>query len=215
MTQLMRRQHERANSPLQSNFLNMERSIRRMEVLVNDLLGTSLMETGMFALHKSPCDLVALCHHIHDEYVMGANFSLALDLPTTPVEVVVDVNRISQVVINLLSNARKYSPKDAPITLTLQQTEHEGIISVRDQGVGIPSDQLPHLFNRFFRVPTVEVQTGSSVGLGLGLYIARKIVERHGGRIEVESTPQEGSLFSVALPLAVAVPQPEEQSQVM
>jgi signal transduction histidine kinase len=60
---------------------------------------------------------------------------------------------------------------------------------------------LPHLFERFFRVPGVEVQTGSSVGLGLGLYIARRIVERHGGRITVQSAPGSGSVFSVALPL--------------
>lgn len=214
MTQLLRRQHERINSPFQSNLQNMERSIRRMEVLVNDLLDTSLIETGMFALHTSQCDLVALCRHVHDEYVMGLNLSLTLNLPSLPIEVEVDINRISQVIINLLSNAHKYSPKGSQITLTLRQTETEGIISVRDQGVGIPADQLANLFERFYRAPSVEVQTGSSVGLGLGLYIASKIVERHSGRIEVESVPGQGSTFSVILPLLVAVPQLEKETPI-
>ena len=74
------------------------------------------------------------------------------------------------------------------------------MVSVQDQGVRIPAEQLPHLFERFYRVPGVEVQTGSSAGVGLGLYIAQKIVEQHGGRIEVTSQPGEGSTFSIVLP---------------
>ena len=202
MTQLLRRQHERTDSNMTAKLKNMERSIRRMEVLVNDLLNTSLIETGMFALRYTRCDLVALCQRLRDEYVMGTDLALVLDVPDKVLEVEVDVDRISQVILNLLSNAQKYSPKGSPITLKVEQIENEGIVSVRDRGVGIPDEMLPHLFERFFRVPGVEVQTGSSVGLGLGLYIARKIVERHGGRITVQSTPGSGSTFSIALPLA-------------
>ncbi|MBV9229254.1 MAG: hybrid sensor histidine kinase/response regulator [Chloroflexi bacterium] len=202
MTQLLRRQHERTDSNMTAKLKNMERSIRRMEVLVNDLLNTSLIETGMFALRYTRCDLVALCQRLRDEYVMGTDLALVLDVPDKVLEVEVDVDRISQVILNLLSNAQKYSPKGSPITLKVELIGNEGIVSVRDRGVGIPDEMLPHLFERFFRVPGVEVQTGSSVGLGLGLYIARKIVERHGGRITVQSTPGSGSTFSIALPLA-------------
>jgi len=73
---------------------------------------------------------------------------------------------------------------------------------VQDQGIGIPEDQLPHIFERFYRVPGIERQNGSHVGLGLGLYIAQKIVECHRGHIEVSSHPGNGSTFSVLLPLA-------------
>ena len=203
MTQVMHRQHERMNSPLTPSLMNMERSILRMEVLVNDLLDTSLIETGMFALHCTPCDLTSLCRHVYDEYGMITNIALTLEIPSEPVIVDVDVNRMSQVIINLLSNAHKYSPKGAPILFTLHATDKEGIITVRDQGVGIPQEELPHLFERFFRVPSIEVQTGSSVGLGLGLYISRMIIERHGGHIHAESTPGQGSSFFVSLPLVV------------
>src|SRR5579859_2665888 len=201
MTQLLRRQHERTDPVETTKLLNMERSIRRMEMLVNDLLNTSLIETGMFALHYTQCDLVVLCKRIRDEYIMGTNLALTLKVPEEPVMVKVDVNRISQVILNLLSNAHKYSPKGAPISLTVTRAGETGIIAVRDWGVGIPEDMHAHLFERFFRVPGVEVQTGSSVGLGLGLYISWKIVERHDGRIDVESRPGDGSTFSVVLPL--------------
>jgi signal transduction histidine kinase len=203
MTQLLHRQHQRLNSPFTANLRNMERSILRMEVLVNDLLDTSLIETGMFSLRRTRSDLCSLCRTIYDEYGVTMNMALTLDLPAKPVMVDVDVNRISQVIMNLLSNAHKYSRKGSPIVLKLSRDDKEGHIAVQDQGVGIPQDQLANLFERFYRVSTIEVQTGSSVGLGLGLYISRMIVERHGGRIEVESEPGQGSTFSVSLPLAV------------
>ena len=203
--QLLRRQVERATSTevICQGLLDMERSIRRMEVLVNDLLDTSLIETNMFVLHRRRCNIVELCRHLIDEYTAGVGPTLTFESLGEPVEAEVDVDRISQVIINLLSNARKYSPKGAPITITLQQIGYEAIISVRDIGIGIPGEMLPHIFEPFYRVPGIEVQTGSAVGLGLGLYISRKIVERHGGHIDVQSSPGEGSTFSLVLPMFV------------
>jgi signal transduction histidine kinase len=203
--QLLRRQVERATSTevICQGLLDMERSIRRMEVLVNDLLDTSLIETNMFVLHRRRCNIVELCRHLIDEYTAGVGPTLTFESLGEPVEAEVDVDRISQVIINLLSNARKYSPKGAPITITLQQIGYEAIISVRDIGIGIPGEMLPHIFEPFYRVPGIEVQAGSAVGLGLGLYISRKIVERHGGHIDVQSSPGEGSTFSLVLPMFV------------
>jgi signal transduction histidine kinase len=83
---------------------------------------------------------------------------------------------------------------------------------VQDQGVGIPADQLPHIFERFYQAPGIEKQIGSSVGLGLGLYIAQKIVEQHGGSIEVDSQPGSGSTFSVILPLVDASKSIQEEA---
>jgi signal transduction histidine kinase len=205
MTQLLRRQVKRAEAieVVSVGLADMERSIRRMEVLVNDLLDSSLIETNMFVLHRKRCNLVELCRHLIDEYTAGAGPSLTFEIPGDPIEVEVDVNRISQVIINLLSNARKYSPKGSPITLTLQQAGYETMFSVRDMGVGIPEEMLPHIFDQFYRVPSVEVQNGPHVGLGLGLYISRKIVERHGGHIDVQSVPNQGSTFTVVLPMYI------------
>jgi len=204
-TQLLGRQLGRADSVEMMNvgLADIERSISRMEVLVNDLLDASLVETNMFVLHRKRCNLVELCQNLLDEYTAGAGPALIFEATDEPIEVEVDANRIGQVIINLLSNARKYSPPGYPITVMLQQAGYEAIISVRDMGVGIPAAELPRIFEQYYRVPGIEPQTGSHRGLGLGLYISRKLVERHAGRLDVQSVPGEGSIFSIVLPLFV------------
>ena len=199
----MHRRLERANSPEVSSLVSMETSIRRMEVLVNDLLNISSLETGVFTLHRQRCDIVELTQSLIDEYVLGTNPHpvIHVKLPPESIEVEVDVERIGQVILNLLSNARKYSSVGTPIHVTLERDARNVCISVRDSGVGIPADVLPQIFERFYRIPGTEVLTGSSIGFGLGLYISKQIVEHHGGRIEVESIPHEGSLFVIRLPL--------------
>ena len=205
MVQLLHRRLVRAGSSEVANLASMENSIRRMEVLVNDLLSISFIETGMLALRRQRCNIGELCQRLVDEYIAGTNPVpiVHLDIPDEVIEAEVDLDRIGQVIINLLSNARKYSSASSPIHMTLRQQGSEYVISVRDHGVGIPPEVLPHVFERFYRVPGIEVQTGSSIGLGLGLYIAKQIVERHGGHIDVESIPGRGSIFSVILPLYV------------
>ncbi len=204
-TQLLLRQLKRGETVdiVKLGLKDMEHSISRMEILVNDLLDASHLETNMFVLHRKRCNLVALCRQLLDEYTVGAGPALVFEATGEPIEAEVDADRISQVIINLLSNARKYSPKGYPITVTLQQVGYEAIISVRDMGVGIPTEQIPHIFEQYYRVPGVEVQTGSQTGLGLGLFISQKLVERHAGRIDVQSVPGEGSVFSIVLPLFV------------
>jgi len=207
MTQLLRRRLLRAGSPEAANLISMENSIRRMEVLVNDLLNISFIETGMFTLHTRRCEVGELCRQLVDEYMIGTNPTpvIVLELPDEPIEIEIDVERIGQVILNLLSNARKYSSNKSPIKVTVQAVDNYCVISVSDSGVGIDPELLPHIFDRFYRVPGIEVQTGSSMGLGLGLYISNQIVERHNGRIDVTSVPGEGSTFSVVLPLHAAI----------
>lgn len=205
MTQLLRRRLERIQSPEANRLASMESSIRRMEVLVNDLLNISLIQSGMFTLRQTRCDIVDLCRRIIDEYLVGTNPAPTINFvaPVEPLLVDIDVERIGQVLINLLSNARKYSAANASIGVAVQQSEEGCVIEVHDTGIGIPPEVLNQIFERFYRVPGAEVQTGSSVGLGLGLYITRQIIERHGGRITVKSVPDDGSVFSVLLPLAL------------
>ena len=204
-TQLLQRRAEREglDEVVHLGLKDIERSINRLQVLVNDLLDASLMQTNMFVIHRRRCDLVELCRHILDDYTAGSGPALRFEAPGDPIEAEVDADRIGQVLLNLLSNAHKYSPKRFPITVTLQQVGFEAIISVRDMGVGIPPEDLKHIFDQYYRVPEIDAQSGSRKGLGLGLYIAQKLVERHAGRIDVQSAPGEGSVFSVILPLFV------------
>ncbi|GCE16269.1 hybrid sensor histidine kinase/response regulator [Dictyobacter kobayashii] len=205
MTQLMRHQLERgdATTAVHQGLVDMERSITRTEVLVQDLLDTSLMETNLFVLKRQRYNLVDLCRQLLDEYTSRAVLSLNCELLGDPIEAEVDRDRFSQVLINLLSNARKFSKKGTAITITVQQSGYEVIVSIHDMGIGIPEEELPHIFEQFYRVPGVEIQSGTRTGLGLGLFIARKIVERHGGHIEVQTVLGQGSVFSVVLPVYV------------
>ena len=205
MIQLLHRQLESNNAleVVSIGLSDMERSIYRMEMLVKDLLDASLIETNRFVLHRKRCDLVELCRHLIDEFTTGAGPIRTLEAIDEPIEAEIDADRMSQVILNLLLNARKYSPKGSPITLTLQQIGYEATLSVRDMGVGIPSEMLSHIFEQYYRVPGSEVLDGSSSGMGLGLYISRKIVERHGGHIDVESSPGHGSVFFIVLPLYI------------
>lgn len=202
LTQLTKRQLERAEVPMAGHLGRMERSLVRMQQLIDDLLDVSRIQAGKLAIRPEPCQLQPLCQQVIEELGATTARELLFDAPAEPIDVEVDVDRISQVLTNLLSNALKYSPPECPVTLNLRQERDEAIFAVRDQGSGIPDEELPHIFDRFYRVPGVEVKSGSAVGLGLGLYICREIVERHGGHIWAESTPGLGSTFSVSLPMA-------------
>ncbi len=202
LTQLTRRQSERAGSSVSGHMERMERAITRMEQLISDLLDVSRIEAGKLTMRLEPCRLSDLCQQIVDEQAAATGRTIRFAAPEESLEVEVDADRIGQVLTNLLSNALKYSPASAPVTLSLTHEGETVILCVRDQGQGIPAEELPHIFDRFYRVPGIEVQSGSGIGLGLGLHICREIVERHGGHIWAESTVGQGSAFSVALPVA-------------
>lgn len=201
ITQMLARRLERGERVEVHSLTLLENSVRRMERLVNDLLNTSLIETGMFSMNRQPDDLVVLLRELLAEHGEAMGSTLHTDLPAIKLISMIDRERISQVVLNLLSNARKYSPPDAPVLVKLERQGEQAIISVRDHGVGIQPEKLARIFERFYRVPEIDVQTGSSSGVGLGLYIAQKIIERHDGHLHVTSAPGEGSTFTIILPL--------------
>lgn len=201
ITQMLARRLERGDQIEAQNLTLLDHSVRRMERLVNDLLNTSLMETGMFSLNRQRDDVVAFLQELLVEHGEAMGSTLQKDIPTGELTSLIDRERISQVILNLLSNARKYSPSDAPVVVKLERQDNHAVISVTDHGVGIPPEKLAHIFERFYRVPEIDVQTGSSSGVGLGLYIAQKIIERHDGKLTVTSTPGRGSTFTIHLPL--------------
>jgi signal transduction histidine kinase len=197
-------QLQRANGieKVRQDLVKVERDLRQMEGLHQDLHDTSLIRTNRLSLRCTSSNLVELCCSVADEYLAGTDVTPTFETFDDHLQAEVDPGRISQALLNLLSNAYKYSPKGAPITVTLQRSDREAIVSVHDQGPGIAAEQLPHIWEQFYRVPGIEVQRCSPAGLGLGLYIARAIVEQHGGRLEVQSQAGNGSTFSMVLPLA-------------
>jgi signal transduction histidine kinase len=204
MTQLVDRQLQRTDNldKVRRNVGDIMRSIDRLERIVQDLQDTSLIQTHHFVLHQSRCNLVELCQQVLKEFAAGGGTTPSYEVRDEPLEADVDPERISQVLLNLLSNARKYSPEGAPIVVEVQKRGAEAMIAVCDQGVGIPAELLPRIAEQFYRVPGIDRQTGTSTGLGLGLYLARTIAEQHGGCLEIQSREGQGSTFSLILPLA-------------
>ena len=202
MAQLLLRQLEQEDAieRVRQGLTDMERSIERTEVLVEDLLDTSLIDTNMFLLQRKRYNLVALCQDWLHQYIEGVGSSLTFKTTDRPAEVEVDSNRIFQVLINLLSSARKYSPKGSPITITVETAGFEAILSVRSRGTSLPEEELASIYQQFSHTPETRVLSSSRSGLEVGLYISQRIVERHGGQIQAQSMQGEGCTFRIILP---------------
>ncbi|MCX8126473.1 MAG: PAS domain S-box protein, partial [Dehalococcoidia bacterium] len=170
--------------------------------LIDDLLEVARLESGRFRIRKERLNIGVTIDDVARELSAMAgdkNIAVTLDIPENLPEVEADRQRLKQVVRNLLHNAIKFSPKGSEIVLKVEPGPEEIPVRVIDHGVGIPPKALPHLFERFYRVEdSLTRQTG---GTGLGLYIVKQIVDAHGGRVWVESTPGKGSTFSFTIPL--------------
>jgi PAS domain S-box-containing protein len=172
----------------------------RLVRLIEDLLDVSRMQSGGPTFRMEQLDLRDLARRVAGELqALATDFTLDLKLSPQPVTVRADQERIRQVLVNLGENAVKYSGASRRIELEVSEKGQEAVTSVRDYGIGIPLHQQGQVFDRFFRSP--EARVANREGLGLGLYISREIVLRHGGRMWVESREGEGSAFYFALPL--------------
>jgi len=172
----------------------------RLAGLVNEMLDVSRIEAGRLELNIEPFDLAALVGEVVGSMRISSD-AHRLALAAEPgIEVQGDTARIEQVLINLISNAVTYAPEGGDVDIRAWAEGDAALVSVRDRGVGIAPDELPHLFDRFYRAPRAGVMR--SGGMGLGLYICREIVARHGGTIRAESAEGAGSTFTFSLPLA-------------
>jgi PAS domain S-box-containing protein len=181
----------------------MTTAISRMERLIFDLLDASRIHEGKLTLSISVCDLGAICRDAVREQEIISQRNITLYLPDQEsLSVHADMERLRQVVVNLLSNALKYSPTTAPVTLRIRESGSNYLVSVEDRGPGLPLSEQGRLFQRFYRAPSVRVQSGSGVGLGLGLFISREIIDAHDGEIWVEGEPGHGSVFIFSIPRA-------------
>ena len=191
--------------PNQVTIDTLRQQTSHLVALVEDLRLLAMAEAGSLVLQTRPESLRALLEESLGAFRPRAdakNIRLALELPETLPEVDLDRTRISQVVGNLLENAVVNTPDGGTVTVGADYGEQTITVFIRDSGPGIASEDLPRVFDRFYRVdPSRSRATG---GAGLGLTIARQLVEAHGGAIKVESVPGEGATFSFSLPLAAA-----------
>jgi signal transduction histidine kinase len=175
-----------------------ERSARRMTRMIRDLLDLANIDAGRFSVLRAPQDVDALIAEAMEEVRAPATCKeihlearLSGELPV----VMCDGERVAQVLSNLLGNAIKFTPRAGTVTITSQSRGHEVLVSVSDTGPGIARDDLPHVFERFYRG-----KDASEGGTGLGLAIAKAIIELHSGQISVESQRGEGTRFTFSLP---------------
>ena len=172
--------------------------------LVNDLLDASRIQAQTLQLLMTPCNLVSIVQEaIEDQRQIVPVRAIHLETPAgKDVAVHGDADRLLQVVTNYLTNALKYSSADLPVEVRLRVKGRIAQVSVCDEGPGLPAAEHERIWERFYRVPGIEVQSGCGEGLGVGLYVCRTIIERHGGQVGVDSRPGKGSTFWFTLPLA-------------
>jgi two-component system, OmpR family, manganese sensing sensor histidine kinase len=175
---------------------------KSMSILVSNLLLLARHSGRLTPESLKEVDLTRLLHELADFYTTQAaekQLSLKRDLPQQPVELDAESDLLRQAVGNLLSNACKYTPTGGTVFLRLLTQSRRAVIQVSDNGGGIPQANLPHVFERFYRVDTK--QSRQAEGFGLGLAIAKQLVEAHGGQISVTSVVGQGSTFQIELPL--------------
>ncbi len=187
----------------------MDRQLRQLVHLVDELTDVSRISTGRLELNKSPVLLSAVLRNALESSrllmdKMGHEFSYVLS--PEPLSVYADLPRLSQVFINLLNNAAKYTPPGGRVRLSVERQGGDAVVTIRDTGIGISADQLPYIFEMFTQVK--ENSELSQGGLGIGLSLVKRLVELHGGTVEARSTGAgAGAEFVVRLALCEAVPE--------
>lgn len=176
------------------------RETAQLSRLVEELLDASRIERGAFEAHLEECDLAEIVRESARRELPGSERIEVL--AGEPIPGLFDPQRMRQLVDNLVENALKYSPAESPVGVRAWARDGRAEIAVSDRGIGIPAEDLPHVFERFRRGTNVDHRRFS--GIGLGLYICRGIAEQHGGSISAESAPGRGTTFRVSLPLRAA-----------
>jgi PAS domain S-box-containing protein len=177
-----------------------DNSTERLAILVDNLLDTSRLEAGLLKLEKHPSSISKLINSVITEAkVRTPQHNMTIRIKEDIPLISIDTKRIRQVLDNLINNAVKYSPPETEVIISAQNSGNQVLISIQDQGSGIPAEELANIFDRMYRIEQ-RLYTGVD-GLGLGLYICRCLVEAHGGRIWVESELGKGSTVFFTLPL--------------
>jgi two-component system, OmpR family, sensor kinase len=177
---------------------------RRMADLVDSLLTLARADEGRFDLHREPVPLEPLVREVFETaLILGEDAGLGVSLPVVePATVLGDRTRLRQLLLNLVTNAIKYTPRGGRIELALSVRDHVATVAVRDTGIGISAADLPYIFDRFWRADRARSRAAERGGFGLGLAISQYIAQAHGGALTVHSRLGRGSTFTVTLPVA-------------
>jgi heavy metal sensor kinase len=182
---------------------SIENEVDRLTRMVGDLLLLAQAESGKLPLDNRLIELDTLLLEVLNQMNVLARDKVRIHLgDIDQIQVCGDQDRLKQVLMNLVGNAINYTPQGGTVTLGLGKEDEQSILTIQDTGQGIPAEDLPHVFERFYRGEKSRTRSRDGKGFGLGLSIAYWIVRNHGGRIEVESTEGAGTTFSVWLPLA-------------
>lgn len=201
---LLRQSTQRGDERTSSHLQKMNGQIERLAVLVSDLLDASKIEAGKLELRRETVELQPVVDEVV-EAVQTTTTKHHIEIHGAVGRTVLgDRERLSQVVTNLLTNAIKYSPHADRIVVRIAETSTGATIEVEDYGIGIDEEHLDQIFDRFYRVTSADEKTFP--GLGMGLFISREIVRRHGGTMEVASTKGRGSIFRFTVPYSDATP---------
>ncbi len=187
----------------QQSLHSIELEVDRLARLVEDLLILAQAESGKLPMDRRRVELDTLLLEVFSQSHVLAADRVKLEIEKIDqVLVCGDRDRLKQVVLNLVANAIKYTAEGGKVTVSLSKQNGQGVFSVKDTGMGIPAEDLPHVFERFYRGDKSRSRSKDGAGFGLGLSIAYWIVRNHGGEINVESKLNRGSTFTVHLPLA-------------
>jgi signal transduction histidine kinase len=192
---------------LKETLEQVDQQTHQLQGLVNDFLDLSILRAERMPLRPGRCDLSSICRKVLQEQQALSGRSIDLQAPSTPVILDADCERIGQVVINLVTNALKYSPEASTVWVAISQSDTAATLQVHNDGQPIPAQHQEHIFKPYYRTP--NAQTSSTKGWGLGLAISKEIVKRHQGHIWVESSNEKGTTFFVQLPLKASCPNTE------
>jgi signal transduction histidine kinase len=185
----------------EESLTSIDQEAGRLTRLVGGLLLLAQAESGKLSLSLRPVELDVLLVEVFQEMRVLAGAKVHVHLKEIDqLQVNGDRDRLKQVLLNLAANAIQYTPQDGDVFISLAKAGDQARIIVRDTGPGIPSEDLPHIFERFYRAEKSRTRSRTS-GFGLGLSIAKWIVEHHNGRIEVESKEGKGTTFAIWLPI--------------
>lgn len=201
--QMLMRAAERAEKSVLSDEVKIQssrilRTTDRLKILISDLLDKNKTENGLTQVKKADVDGGKLCHEVLDNVrplLQEKNITVKMLLPETPRMLVLDKNKIFQVLSNFLSNAIKFTPENGEIEVSFSENDHQFIFSVSDNGPGLKPNELSKVFEKYWTGNISECP-----GTGLGLFICKTIVEAHNGRIMVENIPKKGAKFWFTIP---------------
>jgi signal transduction histidine kinase len=176
------------------------KQISRLSAIISDLLDISKIQAGKFEISKSTIPLNNLIiESVESARQLSSQHEITYSLPSTEVMLQVDVGKVTQVFMNIISNAIKYSPPGSRIEIVAEKLAADVRISIKDHGIGLAKENLDNIFLQFYRIASLE---NRPEGLGLGLYLCKQYVEAHHGTIWAESRVGEGTTIHISLPVS-------------